>query len=170
MSPLEIILLSLFGGGFLVTLLGALAYLIYASLQLRKLNAELRSTLSQSQSASQRMKEETVRAIEGERVAIMAAFTSMQTELGGMIKQLNGEKLLEAAKVNVAAAGRMEKSYLAIQELLSLVISDFQMNKEKALGETTPEGYAVSTPGEPSLISQSSVAAGDEEANRETYE
>lgn len=172
MSTVGVVALAMLAGLFLALILAAAATLIYLSLKLRALVAELRGAMSAdaSQVSASLAKlsadiERTFRDNQSEMSSMLAKLSTMisshQSEIRVLITQINGEGLQLASRQIILATQRIEKAALAFAELSQVFISDRVVNPN-GLGA---EEYAEAEPGE-TFATRSRFAALDDDAIR----
>ncbi len=153
MSPLEIVLLTLLASIFFLTIIAAVGFNIYTTIQIRKevpkFLAEFRSGI-QSSSSSMAKLQQDMRLILAEH----------QKEMGEQIGQINGEGIRIAAEKLNKLIPRMERATLAFGELVLAHDPDVKSDA-KSLGADQFANDAI--PGE-SFISESETARLDRES------
>lgn len=153
MNTLEVILLSLLAGLFLAVLLAGGAYLAVDGYRLRKLIITVQTDLPL-----------ILKGLEDKLL-------SQQRLLESQIAKLDGEKLVDAARANIASAKRIEGTCLAFSELAKHLLSGEVLEIEKAAQSgLSAEDFAPNPGGERFISQAKTVAADDIAAAQEQQE
>ena len=152
MNTLEVVLLSLLAGLFLALLLAGGAYLAFDGYRLRKLVLKVENDLPL-----------ILKGLEDKLL-------SQQRLLESQIAKLDGEKLVDAARANIASAKRIEQTCLAFSELAKHLLSGEAIEIEKAVQSGLgAEDYSPNPTGE-RFVGQSKITQSDAIAEAEQQE
>lgn len=160
MSPLSIVAVAVFATLFALLLLASAAAMIYAHLQLRRQISAISTSLTEHRSSLQL----TVRDIG-------VTLDSHRVKMDGLIENINGQEIAQAAKAIIACTQRIEKATVAFAELARHLLSEEALGGDSGLSRTAASGLAPDSfapnPTNERYTGISSTTQGDIEAGDE---